>query len=128
MKQRFILLTMLIITLIISTACDDESATDSDQVYTLQAGHSLTTDHPYQLGFVELAEQGEERTDGQVIIEIFPNNEIGAERELTEGLSLGTVDLAMASTAPVVNIVPELEVLDAPFLFEDREAAVEVLN
>lgn len=131
MRKKITLMAMFMITLIIAAGCGGESTSDdgdAEQVYTLQAGHSLTTDHPYHLGFVELAEQVEERTDGQVVIEIFPNNEIGAERELTEGLSLGTVDFAMSSTAPIVNIVPELEVLDAPFLFEDREAAVEVLN
>lgn len=101
---------------------------DSGETFNLQAGHSLPEDHPYHLGFLEMAENVEERTDGRVTIEVFANSEIGAERELTEGMGLGTVDLVVSSTAPVTNFVPELEVLDVPFLFNDRESAVEILE
>lgn len=100
----------------------------SDETFVLQAGHSLPDDHPYHLGFLEMADNIEERTDGRVKIEVFPNSEIGAERELTEGMTLGTVDFVVSSTAPVTNFVPELEVLDVPFVFEDRETAVEILE
>ncbi|WP_078429443.1 TRAP transporter substrate-binding protein [Alkalihalobacterium alkalinitrilicum] len=103
-------------------------STDSGEVFKLQAGHSLPEDHPYEKAFQKLAETVEERTDGQIVIETFPSSQIGAERELTEGLTFGTVDLVVSSTAPVTNFVPELGVLDLPFLFNDREAAVEVLE
>lgn len=109
--------------------CGNDSAESKDNKdYTLQAGHSLPDDHPYHLAFLEMAKNVEERTDGQVKIEVFPNSEIGAERELTEGLTLGTVDLVVSSTAPVTNFVPELSVLDAPFIFKNRESAVKVLE
>ena len=88
----------------------------------------MPVDHPYHIAFLEMADAVKERTDGRVIIEVFPNSEIGAERELTEGMTLGTVDLVVSSTAPVTNFVPELAVLDVPFLFKDRDSAVEVLN
>lgn len=117
--------------LVIMTACGSEGASssgDDEKVYTLEAGHSLPEDHPYHLGFLEMAEKVEERTDGQVKIEVFPNSEIGAERELTEGMTLGTVDLVVSSTAPVTNFVPELSVLDAPFIFKNRDEAVNVLE
>jgi len=104
------------------------SGGDDGEVYVLQAGHSLPDDHPYHLGFLEMAEKVEERTNGRVKIEVFPFSEIGAERELTEGMTLGTVDLVVSSTAPVTNFVPELAVLDVPFLFNDRESAVEILE
>lgn len=114
------------------TACGnsegDTAGGDSGETFNLQAGHSLPEDHPYHLGFLEMAENVEERTDGRVTIEVFANSEIGAERELTEGMGLGTVDLVVSSTAPVTNFVPELGVLDVPFLFNDRDSAVEVLE
>ncbi|WP_241535936.1 TRAP transporter substrate-binding protein [Indiicoccus explosivorum] len=113
----------------VMAGCGDEAAGGGEEeVYTLQAGHSLPVDHPYHIAFQEMADDIEERTDGRVIIEVFANSEIGAERELIEGLTLGTVDLAVSSTAPITSFVPELEVLDVPFLFESRDAAVEVLN
>ncbi|EGL81748.1 TRAP dicarboxylate transporter, DctP subunit [Caldalkalibacillus thermarum TA2.A1] len=100
----------------------------NEEVFVLRAGHSLPEDHPYELGFQRMAENVEQRTDGRVKIETYPNSQIGAERELVEGLTLGTVDLVVTSTAPVTNFVPELGVLDLPFLFNDRETAVRVLE
>ncbi|ASN06279.1 TRAP transporter substrate-binding protein [Virgibacillus necropolis] len=130
MRKRVGMSVMAFIVLLFVAACGSESSSGSNdkEVYTLQAGHSLPDDHPYHLGFVEMAKNVKERTDGRVIIEIFPFSELGAERELTEGMTLGTVDLVVSSTAPVTNFVPELEVLDVPFLFNNRESAVEVLE
>lgn len=131
MKKQFGLLSVTLSAVMILSACGESEqggTADSGETFTLQAGHSLPEDHPYHLGFLEMAENVEERTDGQVKIEVFANSEIGAERELTEGLGLGTVDLVVSSTAPVTNFVPELEVLDVPFIFKDRDSAVEVLE
>lgn len=131
MKKKLGLFSVTLSAVMVLTACggsEGGSTGDSDEVYTLQAGHSLPDDHPYHLGFLEMAENVEERTDGRVKIEVFANSEIGAERELTEGMGLGTVDLVVSSTAPVTNFVPELGVLDVPFLFKDRESAVEILE
>ncbi len=131
MKKKLGLFSVTLSAVMVLAACggsEGGSTGDSDEVYTLQAGHSLPDDHPYHLGFLEMAENVEERTDGRVKIEVFANSEIGAERELTEGMGLGTVDLVVSSTAPVTNFVPELGVLDVPFLFKDRESAVEILE
>lgn len=131
MKRKIGFISVMLAAALILTACgdsDNEKAADPDKVYTLQAGHSLPDNHPYQLAFLEMAKNVEERTNGQVIIEVFANSEIGAERELTEGMTLGTVDLVVSSTAPVTNFVPELGVLDVPFIFQNRESAVEVLE
>ncbi|WP_438318191.1 DctP family TRAP transporter solute-binding subunit [Sporosarcina sp. FA9] len=135
MFKKVIFIALMSVIMLVLAACGSDKsdgAKDSgkkdDEVFTLQAGHSLPNDHPYHLGFLEMAENVKERTDGRVIIEVFANSEIGAERELTEGMTLGTVDLVVSSTAPVTNFVPELGVLDVPFLFKDRDSAVEILN
>lgn len=133
-KKKFGFISVMMASVLALTACggsDSSSSSEggsSGETYVLQAGHSLPDDHPYHIGFLEMAEAVEERTDGQVTIEVFANSEIGAERELTEGMGLGTVDLVVSSTAPVTNFVPELGVLDVPFLFQDRESAVEILE
>ena len=131
MKKKFGFMSVLLSGALVLSACGESengASSDPDKVYTLQAGHSLPVDHPYHIAFLEMAKNVEERSDGKVVIEVFANSEIGAERELTEGLGLGTVDLVVSSTAPVTNFVPELGVLDVPFLFQDRESAVEVLE
>jgi tripartite ATP-independent transporter DctP family solute receptor len=145
MKKNTLLLILLLSLSMVIAACggtqssnnssenkegkgDAGSTADSGETFVLQAGHSLPETHPYEIALKEVAANVEERTNGQVKIETFPNSQIGAERELTEGLKFGSVDIVVSSTAPVTNFVPELGVLDLPFLFESRESAVKVLE
>lgn len=134
MKQnKMYLVVLMVLIMVLITACggnseDPSKDVEDEQVYVLQAGHSLPENHPYELGFQQMAANVKERTNGRVIIETFPSSQIGAERELTEALTFGTVDLVVSSTAPITNFVPDLGVLDLPFLFDNREAAVKVLE
>ncbi|MBK9704012.1 MAG: TRAP transporter substrate-binding protein [Betaproteobacteria bacterium] len=53
---------------------------------------------------------------------------LGGERESVEAVQLGTLDLTMTSTGPVPNFVPEVAILDIPFLFRDYAHARSVLD
>src|SRR5262249_26956065 len=52
----------------------------------------------------------------------------GAERESVEGVQLGTIDLTLTSTGPLPNFVPDVAILDIPFLFKDYAQARAVLD
>ncbi len=105
-----------------------EGSKEEGKTFAFKAGHSQTEEHPYHLALLDLAENVKKRTDGKVTIEIFPQNQLGAERELTEGLTLGTADMSISSTAPIANFYPQLGIVDLPFLFESREHAYKVLD
>jgi TRAP-type transport system periplasmic protein len=99
-----------------------------DKPINFKLGHSVATDHPYHLGAVKFAELVAQRTNNKVKIDINPSAQLGGERELVEGLQLGTVDLVVTSTGPVGGFVPKMFVVDLPFLFESREHAYKVLD
>lgn len=94
----------------------------------IRAGHGAQSGHPTHFGLVKLAELVEERTDGAVVIEVYPDRQLGEEREMVEGLQLGTVDMVVTSTGPVGSFVPEFTVIDLPFLFESSEHAYRVFD
>lgn len=94
----------------------------------IRAGHGAQSGHPTHFGLVKLAELVEERTDGAVKIEVYPDRQLGEEREMVEGLQLGTVDMVVTSTGPVDSFVPEFSVIDLPFLFESSEHAYTVFD
>jgi hypothetical protein len=66
--------------------------------------------------------------NGRYKIQTFYAGALGAERESVEGLQLGTLDLTMTSTGPVPNFVPDVAILDIPFLFRDYAHARAVLD
>ena len=96
------------------------SAFASD-VIVLKAGHSATNKEPYQLGLEAFGEKLKEMTNGQCEVKVFPSCQLGSEKEMTEGLFLGNVDIATSATTVVANFVPEFVLYDLPFLFNSDE-------
>ena len=74
------------------------------------------------------AKEVEKRTGGRYKIQAFYSSSLGAEREATEAVQLGTQELTVTSTGPVPNFVPEVKILDVPFLFRDYGHARAVLD
>lgn len=130
--KKILLGFLLVSMLTILGACSDDSSSNESKsdakTYVLQAGHSLAENHPFELAMQELAKNVEEKSEGRLKIETFPLSQLGAERELIEGLTLGTVDLVVSTSGPIINFVPNFGVLDLPFLFNNREAAISVLE
>jgi len=96
--------------------------------FDLAEAHTTTEDHPYTLGMVRYAALVRERTQGRVAIRIHHSRQLGDERQVVEGLQLGTVHLAVSSTGPLGGFVPDMNALDLPFLFRDAAHAYAVLD
>src|SRR4029079_4778811 len=74
------------------------------------------------------AREVEKRTNGRYKIQTFYSGSLGGERESVEAVQLGTQELTFTSTGPVPNFVPEVAILDVPFLFRDYAHARAVLD
>lgn len=96
--------------------------------FDLVEAHTSPPDHPYTLGMVRYADLVKERTNGRVAIQIHHSRQLGDERQVVEGLQLGTIHLTVTSTGPLGGFVPEMNVVDLPFLFRDAEHAYKVLD
>lgn len=93
----------------------------SAEEVTLRLGHVANTDHLWQKASVKFAEEVEQRTDGQVKVEIFPNEILGSEREMLEGIRMGTsTDLTITGEA-LGNWAPKVNILGAMYLFRDSD-------
>lgn len=99
------------------------------QTMTMKLAHMVSTSAHYHVGSLELARLIQERTKGAVKIDIFPAGQLGkGERELVEGLQIGTIDLVVTSTGPMGGFVPQMLVVDLPFLFRDNSHVDKVLD
>lgn len=61
-------------------------------------------------------------------MEIFENSKLGGEVDIVEAIGIGTVDVSPPSAAVLANVIPEMNVLNMPFLFENWEQYSNVLN
>ncbi len=74
------------------------------------------------------AREVEKRTNGRYKVQTFYAGSLGGERESVEAVQLGTQELTFTSTGPVPNFVPEVAILDIPFLFRDYNHARSTLD
>lgn len=113
--------------LLVATAAVAVTATAQAQT-TLRFGFGLPVDAHYGVGAAYMQKAVAERMGGRYKLELFPNFQLGGEREMTEGVQLGTIDLVTTSTGPVGNFVPDTLITDIPFLFRDYKHARSVLD
>jgi tripartite ATP-independent transporter DctP family solute receptor len=83
---------------------------------------------PEGIALTAFAEEIKAKTNGRIEIRLHPGGALGGDREVLEGVQLGTVDLTISSTSVIANFVPELQVFDIPFLFRDFDHAQAVLD
>jgi tripartite ATP-independent transporter DctP family solute receptor len=95
---------------------------------TLKMNISIAQNSHYGVAIDTFAREVEKRTNGRYKVQNFYSGALGAERESIEAIQLGTLDLTMTSTGPVPNFVPEVAILDIPFLFRDYNHARSTLD
>jgi len=75
-----------------------------------------------------MADEAASKSAGRIEIEVFPNQQLGNERDMIEGLQLGTLDLAVINTPLLAGFDPRFLIFDMPFLFKDWSHVDKVLT
>src|SRR6056297_658217 len=120
---------VLIIGLAVSTVFFQGPAFAKDEdVVVLKLGHVAVPDNPYALGAAKFAELVNEKTDGKVVIKLFPNSQLGNQEKLIEGIALGTIDFALTTTAVLGQFESKLLVFGFPYMMRNREHAYKALD
>ena len=86
----------------------------------IKVGHALPASDPAHMGWTKFKEELEKRAGDRYKVEIFPNQELGSDRELVEACQMGEIQMATASPSNMATFVNDLFVLDVPFSFTDR--------
>lgn len=102
-------------------ATGEQGEVTGEATYTLKAGHSQAADHPFHDTLVYFADLVKEKTGGAVVVEIYPNSQLGDEATMMESMSMGTLDILMANGANTAAYIPELSFLGTCYLFHDAE-------
>jgi tripartite ATP-independent transporter DctP family solute receptor len=100
------------------------------QEYTLKFGHAATSTHLFQDGLVMFADKVAEKTSGKVKIEVYGDRQLGDDKQLLEGVQLGTIDGALVSvpTIPLTLNAPAFDALQLPFLVPSYDKMAAVLS
>ncbi len=120
MKYKLITIWFLIFAL---TSCKKESNTK-----VLNLAHNLPQTHPVHLGILEFQKALANNSNGTLKVKIFPDGQLGSEREVLELLQIGSVAATKVSAATLSNFVPEYNILGIPYLFREKQHLFDILE
>jgi tripartite ATP-independent transporter DctP family solute receptor len=125
MKRRGNLLVFLLVVLLtFGLGCGSKN----NQNVVLKLGHGLDVNHPVHKAMEFMADKVMEKSGGTLSILIYPNEQLGSERECLEQLQMGSLAMTKTSAGLVESFVPVVKVFGLPYLFRDSEHMWKVLN
>jgi TRAP-type transport system periplasmic protein len=89
------------------------------QTYTAKFGIGHPPGQSFVVASEKFKEAVEKRSNGRLKIEIYPSSQLGGEREMQEMVALGTLEMSVSGITVVYE--PLFALLEAPFLYRDRE-------
>jgi tripartite ATP-independent transporter DctP family solute receptor len=94
----------------------------------LKLSHTGAENHHYQQGALMFKDLVEERSSGDLVVEVYPLDQLGTQRESVEGAQLGTVDLVLTSDVQLSSFEPSFGALNLPYLFTNYAEVTKVLD
>lgn len=97
---------------------DDEQKGLNKQI-VIYFSHVVAENTPKGLAAQKFAQLVEEKTNGRVKVEVFSNGSLYSDEEEIDALLRGDVQMIAPSVSKVTQLIPEWQVLDLPFIFEN---------
>lgn len=134
-KLSFILIALLVFSLTL-TGCTDNTGVDTNStksnnknVITIRVSHVLQENHPTHTTLVDVFKpEVEKNSDGRIKVELYPNAQLGSDRQAIEAVSLGTLEMSVPGGPVLSGFYEPYMIFDLPFLFKDRESGYAAMD
>ena len=114
---------LLIIILILHSTCVQQ-----EKQKILKLAHGLDPSHPVHKGMEYMAKKLDEKSDGNLTIQIYPSEQLGSERQCVELLQIGSLAMTKVSASIMEGFTPKYKVLSLPYIFKSKEHTYRVLE
>jgi TRAP-type transport system periplasmic protein len=95
---------------------------------TLRFAHFAQEDHPANIAAKQFVSRVEARTNGEVKINIFPNNVLGGPPEQAQQIKLGTIDMGLPTQGQLDKYDQAFAAVMLPFVFDGPAHVYRVLD
>ena len=95
------------------------------QELTLKLGHLANEQNSWHKASLKFGEELSALTDGRIVVEVFPNDSLGREMDLINGMQLGTVEMTITGES-LQNWAPMAALLAIPYGYTSLEEMDEV--
>jgi tripartite ATP-independent transporter DctP family solute receptor len=117
---KILAMAVFVLTVMISSAFAQDYPTPENPV-TFKGGHVLPSGSTQDRTCKAWAELVRERTNGAVNIEVFPSEQLGVEKSLTESVNLGIIDWAFFGPGSLARFTPEFGIFENAYTFQGNE-------
>jgi len=100
----------------------------AQEAQTLKIACVLDAQHPMMVAGRRVAEIVEQESKGRLKLALYPSSQLGGQREVLQNVQAGVIDGALEATATLTNFVPQLGVIDLPYLAKDQDAAYRLFD
>ncbi|WP_026967615.1 TRAP transporter substrate-binding protein [Algoriphagus terrigena] len=121
--NKYLLVFLSILTLGLLNSCADQLG-----VRVIKLGHAQVVNHPVHEAMLFMGKKIEEKSGGKIKVKVYPNQQLGSERELVELLQVGSLAMTKVSAAALEGFAPMMQVYGMPYLFRDDAHQKKVLN
>lgn len=98
------------------------------ETHTFRLALEMSVGHPYYLGAKKFDELLREKTGGRAEVEIFPNGQLGTQRDTAEACAMGGLDFAMTMTSILEAYDQRMEAISMAFVFRDWDHVFKVVD
>jgi tripartite ATP-independent transporter DctP family solute receptor len=129
-KLKFVAVAMLFVlaTIVLSSCSKKETSASEKKTYTLLLAHGVPETDPLHIATVEFKRIIEEKTGGQIKIDIFSNSTLGDEQTLVRSLGDGSIDLTCVASAAAQATTPSIGAVMLPYMYTTSEDAWATLD
>lgn len=129
MKRRKVLSLILVVMMaaVFAVGCGargggDGGGASGEEPIVIKIGHSDSETRATNVSALEFKDFMEEKTDGRVTVEVYPNGQLGEDDDIVKGVKLGTCQIFIGTQGSVSSVLGEkYDVLDLPFLYNSYE-------
>nr|WP_326184382.1 TRAP transporter substrate-binding protein [uncultured Oscillibacter sp.] len=131
--KKFVSLLLALAMILTLAACGGSQTTNQDggsdtpaveadyptaeKPITLKLGHVGPPNSSLQIAAETIAADVKDKTGGAVLIEVYPQSQLGDAVVMLDGLSNGTLEMAMVGCNEIATMLPDFYVFCLPFLF-----------
>lgn len=103
------------------------TARADDKPLVLKLGHIQSENDFWHKGALKFKDELEKRSNGKITLNVYPNSTLGGDRDLVEGMQMGTVDFGLIAGV-LGNFEDTISLLELPYLFDSQEEFNKIIH
>ncbi len=130
--KKFVSLLIVAAMIFALAACGGSGSSggksSSEETFVINIAHTVAEDTSMQKAAVAFKDYCDAHSNGRLAVTVYPNGQLGGDRDTCEGVGNGQVTMMLSSNAVHANFIPDSIIFDMPFMYPDTTFARKVLD